>query len=92
MEHLRQESSALERGYKARYTDYEAQLAVLKGEVSRLTQAYSRLRAKRQSRDVLDKCKGDREQLQEVTTENRELRESVCLLQETLHSKDELFR
>ncbi len=90
---MRQESSALEREYKARYTDYEAQLEALKGEVSRLTQAYSCLRAKRQSRDVLDKCNSDREvQLQEMATENGELRESVCLLQETLHSKDELVR
>ena len=47
MDQLRLQSTALQREYKARNTDYEAQLTTLRSEVSRLSQAYNHLRAKR---------------------------------------------
>ncbi len=99
MEHLRQESSALEHEYKTRYTHYEAELDSLRGEVARLTKAYAHLRARRRPREVprpVDMPGAGEDllagRLLELTTENNELKESLGLLQETLDSKEELVR
>ena len=98
MERLRQESSALEREYKTRYTDYEAQLEQLRGELSRLRKDYTHLRAKRGTRvtrpsaGVEGGSVRDKRRVDEVTRENRELRVSVSVLQETILSKDQMIR
>lgn len=89
----------MEREYKTRYTHYEAELETLRGEVTRLTKAYAHLRAKRRPREVpqptYDQGAGEDAltgRLQELTTENSALRDSLDLLRETLHSKEELVR
>lgn len=64
--------------------------------MARLTKAYAHLRARRRPREVAqiteEPMASEAERLQELTTENSELKDSLDLLKDTLHNKEELIK